>query len=1090
MVTRSKPLPAKLTPPRIKNRLDRGRLFANLRESAQSVWIYGPPGSGKSTLAASFLAQQKIPLLWMQLDSDDVEPTTFFHFLTVAKDATTRRRADLPAIEIDTRANWTRYARHFARALFAALPPGTALVFDDVHKAAGVIDEILAVFIAECPDSLRIFLLSHHAPPAPYVDALARRQLQVVLPTTMRFERAEISELLQILGHPAGAGLDALMVSTQGWAAGLVMLAGQSAIGSDAPALGASREHLLQYISRHVLAWIPQRTRHIAQCCAFFPDFDAALACAASGDPHARELISQLHRDGFFIEERGTARTNRYAWHSLVAEALRDQAGLPGSESRQQAEADAGRLLLRADQPEAGISLLLSAAAFDDAAIALVSTAAAMIASGRDEQLTKWIELLPDAWLQRNPWLMYWRAVATTAFDENSALNAFDASYHQFMAADDRYGMALSASGALAAIDTGGQSFRGIDEWMIRLTAAFSDDIIFTDAAAELRILTGALFGYTRVGRLPPALVNWSERLQELIVAVDDASLCLHAATVALDALNGKRDYEAAVMLANFVESHVDKRRATAGRLTFWLLNCARLFQAAGDARANPEWLTRAEHYRRDTASMAERYSLTIMQIVMGHVEAAAAIAAGNAAAAKQALEKIASLLTSRQIWWLAWQHHGRAKLDLLLQRPADALENMRKVFDYAHQAGAPVHIFLPYHFTMALCLLGLQRYDEARLQIDAGIALSPKAQDIRFQILRRFADALKSLDELSAVAAVEETAAANAAAAVDVVLRDFVLHLPNAGHMWALARPWLARICAESLHRGIETELICRLVSERKLLPPPHFPPSCAPSSWPWPVKIEALGGFRVLIYNQPLKLDGKAQHKPLDLLKLLVARAVSSSIAPGSSGLSTASSSALPSTDITEIINELWPDLEAKDPKASFDVALHRLRKLLTVDSAITIADGRVSLAPELVWCDAIQFARASGAAGNTNVSASTQALRDYTGPLFGDKQVADWAFSARERLANQFVKRVSLQGEALETAGNYRDAIEVYERGIVQDNLIDPFYRGLMRCHLARGESAEALRVYRRCREILSVVLGVEPSAETRELRASII
>ena len=88
------------------------------------------------------------------------------------------------------------------------------------------------------------------------------------------------------------------------------------------------------------------------------------------------------------------------------------------------------------------------------------------------------------------------------------------------------------------------------------------------------------------------------------------------------------------------------------------------------------------------------------------------------------------------------------------------------------------------------------------------------------------------------------------------------------------------------------------------------------------------------------------------------------------------------------------------------------------------------------------------------------------------------------------NQFIKLVSLRGAALEEKGHFADAINVYERGIVQDNLVDPFYRGLMRCHLALGEPAEAIRAYRRCREILSVVLGVEPSEETRELRATIV
>ena len=245
----------------------------------------------------------------------------------------------------------------------------------------------------------------------------------------------------------------------------------------------------------------------------------------------------------------------------------------------------------------------------------------------------------------------------------------------------------------------------------------------------------------------------------------------------------------------------------------------------------------------------------------------------------------------------------------------------------------------------------------------------------------------------------------------------------------------------------GVDVELVCNMIAKRKLLPPLG-----ASASWPWPVKIEALGGFRIFIYGQQLKFDGKAQKKPFDLLKLLIVRAASN---PSASYVG---------AGIADVIDELWPELEAKDPKASFDVALHRLRKLLAVDQVITVTDGCASLNPALVWCDAINFSRAC----DTNLtsisvernSCNELSFNEYRGSLFGDNQVADWAFSARERLANQFVKLVSLRGSALEETSHFAEAINVYERGIEQDNLVDPFYRGLMRCHLALGEPAEAI------------------------------
>jgi DNA-binding SARP family transcriptional activator len=58
-------------------------------------------------------------------------------------------------------------------------------------------------------------------------------------------------------------------------------------------------------------------------------------------------------------------------------------------------------------------------------------------------------------------------------------------------------------------------------------------------------------------------------------------------------------------------------------------------------------------------------------------------------------------------------------------------------------------------------------------------------------------------------------------------------------------------------------------------------------------------------------------------------------------------------------------------------------------------------------------------------------------------------------------------------------------VYRRGLEADNLGESLYRGLMRAFAARGDQAEALNAFRRCRELLSIVLGVKPSAETERL-----
>ena len=55
--------------------------------------------------------------------------------------------------------------------------------------------------------------------------------------------------------------------------------------------------------------------------------------------------------------------------------------------------------------------------------------------------------------------------------------------------------------------------------------------------------------------------------------------------------------------------------------------------------------------------------------------------------------------------------------------------------------------------------------------------------------------------------------------------------------------------------------------------------------------------------------------------------------------------------------------------------------------------------------------------------------------------------------------------------------------------QDQLVEEFYRGLIRCQLAQNEAAAAMHTFRRCRDILSVVLGIAPAPATRALIAKI-
>src|SRR5271168_5274510 len=89
---------AKTTRPEIGNVIRREALFGRLDGTGgrTAAWISGPAGAGKSTLAASYVEVRGFQSAWYQIDSDDRDIATFFHYLRHAARRIVGPGAELP----------------------------------------------------------------------------------------------------------------------------------------------------------------------------------------------------------------------------------------------------------------------------------------------------------------------------------------------------------------------------------------------------------------------------------------------------------------------------------------------------------------------------------------------------------------------------------------------------------------------------------------------------------------------------------------------------------------------------------------------------------------------------------------------------------------------------------------------------------------------------------------------------------------------------------------------------------------------------------------------------------------------------------
>ena len=231
------------------------------------------------------------------------------------------------------------------------------------------------------------------------------------------------------------------------------------------------------------------------------------------------------------------------------------------------------------------------------------------------------------------------------------------------------------------------------------------------------------------------------------------------------------------------------------------------------------------------------------------------------------------------------------------------------------------------------------------------------------------------------------------------------------------------------------------------------------------------------VQIDGEPLKFGHKAQRRPLELLKSLIALGGQR-------------------VEIATLAASIWPDLDGDAALTAFHSALYRLRKLLGRDDALELQEGKLSLNPRCCWVDAWAFERlvaaidglADSAPDGAN-GAAERMMRLYRGRFLEHDGDPAWALATRDRLHSKYLRCTQTVGLTLEHAGHWEQAATLYRRALEVDALAEGVYRRLMVCYQRLGRHAEALDTYRRCREMLAVLLGTKPSARpSRCTRAS--
>lgn len=201
-------------------------------------------------------------------------------------------------------------------------------------------------------------------------------------------------------------------------------------------------------------------------------------------------------------------------------------------------------------------------------------------------------------------------------------------------------------------------------------------------------------------------------------------------------------------------------------------------------------------------------------------------------------------------------------------------------------------------------------------------------------------------------------------------------------------------------------------------------------------------------------------------------------------------------------ELAEALWPQQVPAASEVALSALASKLRMLLrhvgVAGTSLAAGDGsyRLELPPE-AWVDteaaleSVHQAEGSLRAGlhpaayGPAVVAAAILRRPFLAGIEGA-----WVDERRELFRRSRVRALDVLAEIHAANREVPLALQAAEEVLVLEPFRERGYRRLMRIHQLDGNGAEALRVYERCRQLLSAELGVSPEPETDALRDEVL
>ncbi len=1057
--------PAKICRPELSEVLFRYRLFVKLEalRTRQIVWVAAPGGSGKTTLASTYIESKKVPCLWYQVDGNDNDPGTFFHYLGLAgKKAAPRRRKKLPHFTQEYQLAPEEFSRYFFTELFDLLPTKSVLVFDNCQKVSeeSGIYAILLAALTRVPQGTNLLCLSRNPPPPAFSRLKANRELSSLGWDDVRLTLDEFSAILNSQNISVSTEqVEQLFSMTDGWAAGLSLVTQIEELTDTVhPSLDKlneqSKENIFEYFTKEVFEQLDKKSQYLLLNTSFLPFVDVQLAEKMTGDSTASSTLRRLFRNNRFINRRNRP-GKIYQYHQLFHEFLVNRCITTfSSDQLRDLRIRTALNLIETSQIEEAGELLIAAQAWNELSGLITSHASRLFHQGRFQMIGRWLLSIPEQIHLGNPWLLYWSGMCHTLRNPEEGMFSFDKALRNFESSGDVVGIFLAISGMGDAIGYQFDSFKPYDQWIEKLEILCVQYPTFPSIDIEARVIVSMLNALSLRQPAHPKFGKWKNRAVTLLELTETISHELKFQLLVPLILNNLssgalNDAERFIAIYRNIAHH----RETPDLALLTLMT----FEASLAWRAGtPDICLAKANEARAYAHETGIYVMSFLILING---ASGALSCGDIDLADEMLAQIEEYREHRGAYVAQIFHFVKLWRNLLANNTVKARHHGELTVNLALTTACP-EVEAASYLGYALALYECREAEEAKIQLGKALAICNKIQTKQVEFGCRLAKAEFAFADRDHHEGIESLAAA-----LIIGREQNYFNFPG----W---RPQaIAKLCCRALKAGIEKEYVKSIIKKRKL-PPTNDAVKLA--EWPWPVRIYCLGRFELVCGSSPLRFTGKSQQKPLALLKALIARG-------GRKVLG------------TKLADDLWPDADGDMQHQLLNTNLYRLRKLLTNNRAIILESGELTISNNLCWIDAWAFERYVGEIeqlsfpmenSRLDLEKALKVIHLYKGVFLGSESDS-WVIGPRDRLHNKFVRIIKIAGQYYISTSDVQKAIGVFQKGLEHAPLEEDLYIELMQCYLAERRYTDIIQLYEVCHKRFEKSLGLQPGPEMQRL-----